>query len=39
MLHKIGSVLALTADLMPGALAIIGGMTVMIAGVTGALWH
>jgi hypothetical protein len=39
MLHKIGNVLALTADLAPGALAIIGGMAVMIAGATGTLWH
>lgn len=37
--HKIVNVAALTADLMPGVLAIIGGTVVIVASATGALWH
>jgi hypothetical protein len=35
---KIKNVLGLAADLGPGALAVIGGLTLIIGGSTGVLW-
>lgn len=36
---KIKNVVAMIADLAPGALAVIGGMAMIVGGATGTLWY
>jgi hypothetical protein len=38
MMSKIENLLGLVADLAPGALAVLGGLSLIVGGSTGVLW-